>query len=265
MENLTMNQFRKEAQKVCKTLINFTRNNFTGVIKKATLIAVLLLFNVNVITPGAKGDANTSVTMVPELTKEQLYVQTVKDKMRESLVNEVDRYIKSISPNAIISAEHIVKKCIEYETDIIFVLAQGLLESHFGTKGKASETNSVWNVGTYDNGTILYTYNTPDESIEPYLKLVNDKYLTNVSPKGDTIHKDISHLLQDRGYINYQGKRFASARGYENGMRKLMIKIDTRTSIKFYQGVYNLSDDELYSFFHPEPIEINYDQMLAQN
>lgn len=265
MENFTIMRFRKEAGKVLKALINVTRTKVPGSFKKVGILIFLLLFNVNMITPGAMGDGTTPIPIIPEPTKEELYVRGVKQKMEQELINEVDRYIKSISPNAEISAKRIVEKCIEYDTDIVFVLAQALLESHFGTKGKAAETNSVWNVGTYDNGQILYTYDTPDESIEPYLKLVNEKYLTNVSAKGDTVYKDISHLTQDRGYINYQGKRFASARGYENGMRKLMIRIDTRTSIKFYQEILLLPDEDLYAFFHPEPIEINFENTLAQN
>ena len=131
MKKLTMNQFRKEAEIVRKALINVTRTRFSGTIKKAGILMFLLLFNVNVITPGAKGDGQTPSIVIPELTKEQLYVRGVKQKMEQELINEVDRYIKSISPKSVISAEHIVKKCIEYDTDIIFVLAQGLLESHF--------------------------------------------------------------------------------------------------------------------------------------
>jgi len=265
MEKLTINQFKQEAVKVSKALINKTRLTFMGTIKKGLLILLLLLFNVNVITPGAGNSSPMITPETPKMTQEQMYVYAVKEKMKKGLIDEVNRYVNDISPNSKLSAEVIVEKCVEYETDIVFVLAQGLLESHFGTKGKAFETNSVWNVGTYDNGTILYTYDTPDESIEPYLKLVNEKYLTNVSAKGDTVHKDISHLLQDRGYVNYQNKRFASYKGYENGLRKLMINIDTRTSIKFYQEILTLPDSDLYAFFHPEPYDIDYNEMLAQN
>lgn len=142
-------------------------------------------------------------------------------------------------------------------------MAQGLLESHFGTKGKAAKTNSVWNVGTYDDGQILYTYGTPDESLEPYLKLINENYLINVTAEGDTVYKDISHLTSDRGYINYDGKRFASARGYENAMRKLMITIDAKTSIKFYQEVLTLPDTKLLAYFNPNPETLDPEKFMA--
>jgi hypothetical protein len=72
-------------------------------------------------------------------------------------------------------------------------------------------------------------------------------------------------LVQDRGYINYQGNRFASARGYENGMRKLMVKIDMETSISFYQDFLKLDDYEILSYFNPEIQKNISDHFLAQN
>jgi hypothetical protein len=171
-----------------------------------------------------------------------------------------------MAPENKLSSQLLVEKCLEYDTDIIFVLSQALLESHFGTKGKAAETNSVWNVGTFDNGQILYTYSHPDKSLEPYLKLVNDKYLIEVTTKGDTIYKDLHHLVQDRGYTNYRGARFATARGYENGMRKLMVRIDMETSIAFYQSILKLEPHELLDLFGPaRQDELDPTNFYAQN
>ena len=104
-------------------------------------------------------------------------------------------------------------------------------------------------MGTYDNGQVLYTYSTANESIEPYLKLLNEKYLINITTKGDTIYRDLHHLLEDKGYTNYNGNRFATAQGYENSMRKLMVKISMSTSIRLYQRLYNTPEDILASYF----------------
>jgi len=184
--------------------------------------------------------------------EESLHVESVKTEINLQLIKEVTDYINEKAPNSDLNGEFIVLKCLEYDIDITFVLAQALLESHFGTRGKAAETNSVWNVGTYDDGQILYRYDNPDESLEPYLKLITEKYLINVNSKGDTIYKDLHQLVKDRGYINYRGHRFASARGYENGMRKLLNEIRSETSIDFYQDVIRLPEKEFIAFFAPK-------------
>jgi len=263
MRQSTKNQIKKGAEEVSEALSRFFSSNVNNLTKRIVAFSFLLLFNVTVTTPGAMNGSLTSVAGIPQMSEEQIYVRSVKNKMKENLVSEVDRYITSMAPNSGLSPELIVEKCVEYETDIIFVLAQGLLESHFGTKGKAAETNSVWNVGTYDNGKILYRYDDPNESLEPYLKLITENYFVNVTEEGDTIYKDISHLTSDRGYINHDGKRFASARGYENAMRKLMITIDTKTSIKFYQGILTLPEAKLLAYFNPNPEILEPENFMA--
>jgi len=231
------------------------------------LLLVLILLFVNASgNPSVSESSPTEMSaMLPtQISPEKDYANSIKGNFRLELITEVENYITKMAPNAEISSAYLVEKCLEYNTDIIFVLSQALLESHFGTRGKAAETHSVWNVGTYDNGQILYTYPHPDESLEPYLKLVNEKYLINVTSSGDTIYKDLGHLLQDRGYINYKGNRFASARGYENAMRKMMIRIDMETSISFYQNIVTLPDEEFLAYFAPpEEPEIDYSQLQA--
>ena len=260
MRKLEKKQIKEGASKVLEALIKFA--NPKGFLKKILMITILFLFsNVNSKT---QENSTNSFDYQSIQTENQIYVESVKTKMKSRLIEEVDDYIKKITPDSKLSPEHLVTKCIEYDTDIIFVLSQGLLESHFGTKGKAAKTNSVWNVGTYDDGTIKYWYDDPNESLEPYLKLLNEKYLINITSKGDTIYKDIHHLVEDRGYKNYYGARFASARGYENGMRKLMVKIDMETSISFYQDIINMADEDLLAYFKPKT-EIDYNEFYALN
>ena len=255
---------KEGAEEVSEALLKFA--NLRGFFRKFLLLTLLFLFmNVGSTPGGMKNLQSASAAINPPLTAEALYVQSVKNRMSGLLVGEVGRYIESMAPESTLSPEYLVRKCLEYDTDIIFVLSQALLESHFGTKGKAAETNSVWNVGTYDDGQILYRYRNANESLEPYLKLVNDKYLIEVTAKGDTIFKDLYHLVQDRGYTNYDGRRFASARGYENGMRKLMVQIDMQTSIAFYQDILKLEPDELIALFkQPDPNELDPNDFYAQ-
>lgn len=254
--------------KLWNLLINVRLPKFRNpqILLKAALIFLLVFVNIS----GAPShtEANGGVSAKPtQLSPHIVYVNVVKDKFESKLVTEVEAYINKMAPTSGLEASYLVEKCLEYETDIIFVLAQGLLESHFGTKGVAVKTNSVWNVGAYDNQRPRNWYETPNESLEPYLKLLREDYLMNITHAGDTIQKEVQELvMEDRRYINYNGYRFASARGYENGMRKLMVRIDMETSINFYQDILSLSNEEFLAYFAPpEQLELNGEEFTAMN
>jgi hypothetical protein len=227
---------------------------------KMTLVLFLFFSSASATDPVVNNIPSREKTMAEEIIDpKEIYAKQVKDRIYASLFSEVDAYIKRTAPGSKLDPDFLTKKCIEYDMDIIFVLAQGVLESHLGTKGKAASTNSVWNVGTYDNGKVLYTYPDANSSVDPYLTLLKNKYLINVTAKGDTIYKDLHHLIQDNGYINYNGSRFATAKNYENSMRKFIIKIDMETSIGFYQDLYRMKTDDMIAYFVPsQNLDINY-------
>ena len=141
------------------------------------------------------------------------------------LVDEVQNYINTVAPTSNLRACILVDACEKYNIEVKFALAQGEIESHFGTKGLASKTNSVWNVGAYDDhfyskimGT--YKYSHPNESIEPYLKLLYEKYLTNEVEEG---------LL--RNFVDHNGNRFASDKNYEERLKYKYKYIGDNTQI----------------------------------
>ena len=141
------------------------------------------------------------------------------------LVDEVQNYINTVAPTSNLRACILVDACEKYNIEVKFALALGEIESHFGTKGLASKTNSVWNVGAYDGhfyskimGT--YKYSHPNESIEPYLKLLYEKYLTHEVEEG---------LL--RNFVNHNGNRFASDKNYEERLRYKYKYISNNTQI----------------------------------
>lgn len=149
------------------------------------------------------------------------------DSVKTQLINEVDTYINTIAPSSKLDGEIVVDKCCEYNVDIAFVLAQGQIESHFGTTGTARKTNSVFNVGAYDgysaskqraNG---FGFSHPNESVEPYLILLTNNYLVN--------GKTINDLMIS--YINYLGMRYASDTRYEYMLRSVYNKINSKTNI----------------------------------
>lgn len=128
---------------------------------------------------------------------------------KHQLVNEVQNYITTIAPSSNLRGYAIVEECEKYNIDICFVLAQGEIESHFGTKGIAAKINSVFNVGIYDGLSIQeigekYKCDYPNESIEPYLKLLNERYLINKTEQ-DLMKK----------FVDKDGKRYASNPNYE--------------------------------------------------
>lgn len=156
------------------------------------------------------------------------------DSVKTQLITEVDTYINTIAPSSKLDGEIVVDKCCEYNIDIAFVLAQGQIESHFGTTGTARKTNSVFNVGAYDGYSAAkqrangFGFSHPNESVEPYLILLTNNYLVN--------GKTINDLMVS--YINYLGMRYASDTRYEYMLRSVYNKINSKTNINSLYNEY---------------------------
>jgi flagellum-specific peptidoglycan hydrolase FlgJ len=153
------------------------------------------------------------------------------NEYKSRLVKEVKHYIDSVAPTSTLSGYAIVDMAEKYDLDIKFVLAQGQLESHFGTTGMAVKTNSVFNVGAYDgmkfeniNGKFRYKH--PDFSIEPYMQLLYKNYITGSKTELDLMAK----------YVTKGGKRFSSNSNYERELMNLYKNIDETTDISTLQG-----------------------------
>ena len=177
---------------------------FVQIVKKSGMVLLLSLIIFSLMT-------KKSIAPIVVLDETQKNTQ-IYDVLTTILIKEVDSYIKFYGPNSTVSAEMLVKICDQYSFDLKLMLAQGQLESHFGTRGLAVITNSVFNVGAFDNGTILYTYEEPNESIEPYVNLIKKYYL---------VGKSVNDLLTKR-FVNYDGKRYASNWTYERRLRGII-------------------------------------------
>lgn len=152
--------------------------------------------------------------------------QLTYDSLKSVLVEQVNSYIQQIAPTSALDGLVVVNNCIDYDIDICFVLAQGEIESHFGTKGLARKTNSVFNVYAYDNKEFNEInkngkYKHPDDSVEPYLNLLKNEYLVNNKTEYDMLKK----------YVNYCGNRYASAPDYEQKLSDKITKIHQNTNI----------------------------------
>lgn len=144
---------------------------------------------------------------------------------KDSLVAAIDNYIITTAPESTVDGLFLLNKCQEYNVDLVFVLAQATLESHFGTTGMAKKTNSVFNIGAYDGKSIhaissKYKYENPNLSIDPYLTLLNDSYLDGKSEE---------ELLSN--FVNKHGKRYASYKNYEKELQIIIKRIEDNTDI----------------------------------
>lgn len=146
---------------------------------------------------------------------------------KDTLVNAVDGYIRSIAPESCLNGLTLVNECEKHDLDIMFVLAQGKIESHFGTKGIAGKTHSVFNVYSYDGKSADdirragHAYEHPDESVEPYMKLLKKKYLNDGRTEMDLMDK----------FENSEGQRYATDKNYESKLLSAYRSIDDSTEI----------------------------------
>lgn len=172
---------------------------------------------------GSKEEENVDYTR-------DVYVHRLESKYdaaREALAIEVDNYIKSIAPSAVLDPLNLIDLCSEYNVDIRFVLVQGRIESHFGTAGTAKRTNSVFNVGAFDGHSAKkqikngYGYKHPDFSVEPYLKLLTTRYLVDGKTEMDLLVK----------FVDKDGNRYASSKTYEAMLKDCYEKIDSIANI----------------------------------
>jgi hypothetical protein len=156
-------------------------------------------------------------------------------KTKGEIATEMQGYINKKVPYNDLDALLILKYCDEYDIDPRLPLAQGLVESHYGTSGLARKTNSVWNMGAYDRTTLdrisgVYKYAHPNQSIEPYLRNLHDNFLGDEKTEQDLL----------RAFVNLNGKRYASAgrKVYEREIGQVWTEIDTTTHLDSLLNVY---------------------------
>lgn len=158
-------------------------------------------------------------------------LQTSYQGVKSNLVDLTQHYIDSVAPNSGLRALILVENCEKYGIPITFTLAQREIESHFGTKGLAFRTNSVWNVGAYDGHSVMdisYKYDNPNDSVVPYLELLNNNYLQG---------KTVEDLLES--YVDINGNRYASDKYYESKLKSTLEYIRSHYTIDELQSRLN--------------------------
>ena len=150
---------------------------------------------------------------------------------KDTLVDAIDTYIKEIAPASVMNGLAFVNNCDKYNMDLFFVIAQAQVESSFATTGLGHKMNSAFNVKAYDGkgSAHMDKHSHPDESIEPYIKLLKNDYLYDVSTGETKTEMDLMN-----NYVNFEGKRYATNPEYERMMLSTYKKLTDR-----YGGFYD--------------------------
>ena len=149
------------------------------------------------------------------------------DGCRDAIVTEIDHYIDSVASDSGLNGIKLFELCNKYDVDVRFAMAQAEAESHFGTTGIASKTNSVWNVRAFDGRSADDMIRKgdaaphPDMSIEPYLILLTTEYLVDGKNELDMFEK----------FVNKHDKRYASNPNYENLVEGIYNRINECTDL----------------------------------
>lgn len=118
--------------------------------------------------------------------------------------------------NIQITPEAMINACNQTKFDLPLLIAQAHLESCFGLTPRARKTNSVFSVGSYDNGKNAAKYATQNDSILPYINLMQNNYLGN---------RTVDDILKPGGFVNNQNMRYASDASYENKVKSIRNRV----------------------------------------
>ena len=150
--------------------------------------------------------------------------EILKENLKNDLTNEVSTYILDNSRHTDTSfvteiSEHIVNRALDNHIDICFILAQGHLETCFGSYGIGKSKKSIF--GVYKH------YNSYIECIDYYVYLLRNNYLVN---------KTEMQLMNN--YVNKHGYRYAEDKKYEHWLKNYYSKVNKSTSISELQSKY---------------------------
>ena len=136
--------------------------------------------------------------------------------------------------------EQLVYMCYLHNFDLPLAMAQLHVESRYGTGDRARRTNSMFSIGSYDSGKDVATYASQNDSIEPYIIIMQRDYLQD----GD---KSVSELLSDGGFVNHNGHRYASSPTYERDVRVTRNGIINRNPVLAQPfSTYNITEGYVY-------------------
>ena len=139
-----------------------------------------------------------------------------KDRV-SAVNNEIERIltIQGLSMDALgFDTEYLVLSCDLYGFDIPLLLAQARQESQFGTTPRARRRNSMFSIGAWDNGSNRARYQSQNDAIADYIRIMQEDYL-------DGGLLSVDEILKDGKFVNFDNKRYASDKNYERKLRNI--------------------------------------------
>lgn len=135
----------------------------------------------------------------------------------------IDEYSDNKSP---VTAQDVMDVSAKYGVPVEFILAQGRLESNFGTKGRGARTKNIYNVGNVTAGDTMAKDSTEQKKysrdmgdwingLESYADLMSRRY----RPSDGNWNK----LLEE--FVNNDGNRYATDPNYEKTLSSIISSI----------------------------------------
>lgn len=142
---------------------------------------------------------------------------------QSSIQGFIDEYSDGKSP---ITAQDVMDVSAKYGVPVELILAQGRLESNFGTKGRGARTKNIYNVGNVTAGDTMAKDSTEQKKysrdmgdwvngLESYADLMLRKY----RPADGNWNK----LLEE--FVNNDGNRYATDTNYEKTLSSIISSI----------------------------------------
>jgi len=127
-----------------------------------------------------------------------------------------------------LSAEEFKSIAEENDYPLPLLLAQALQESSFGTKGAATATNNMFNVGNVTAGDSKTreqaikdgdrkTLSSWKKGVQNYIDLMKKQYMPASG--------DWSELLEPGSFVNHSGNRYAADKGYETSLKSILKQL----------------------------------------
>ena len=184
------------------------------------LICLSALFSFGYCSSICSSKSSNYEIVIDSIDKKEI----LKENLKNDLTNEVSTYILDNSRHTDTSfvteiSEHIVNRALDNHIDICFILAQGHLETGFGSYGIGKSKKSIF--GVYKH------YNSYIECIDYYIYLLRSSYLVNKTEK---------QLMNN--YVNKNGYRYAGDKKYELKLKNFYSKVNKSTSISELQHKY---------------------------
>ena len=152
---------------------------------------------------------------------------------QKEIQSYIDKYSDGKSP---ITSQDVIDVSAKYGVPVEFILAQGRLESQFGTKGRGARTKNIYNVGNYTSGDTMRKDSAEQKAVsremtdwvgglEAYARLLQEDYM----PEDGNWNR-----LVDNKFVNKDGNRYATDEKYESKLKDIIsgiYKLNTEKSV----------------------------------